>query len=919
MQPTGLNRHWQVRHLSSDEAFTPVTLPHDAMLYEPRFEDAPGGTNTGWFDGRDYEYVRHFKPGEALRGKAMILEFEGVYRLAEVFVNGRKAGSCDYGYSGFTVDVTDLVTIGEDNEIRVVARNADQPNSRWYSGAGIYRPVTLWTGPREHIRFEGVGVRTISAAPAKVEITLQTTGTGKAHIEIFEGERNTSISMGTTPSVSASMSAASLVPLPVSATSITPASARIAPITSALPTAAASADCETDEQGNATVAIDIPDAKLWSPEHPDLYTCQVTYEAENGQFAAADDTGNTNDTGTTTDTASTVFGIRTLDWGDNGFLINGERTIMQGACVHHTNGILGAAAFDDAERRKVQGLKAQGYNAIRSAHNPCSKALLKACDELGMLVLDEYIDHWYIHKTLYDYVDYFEANRQDDLKAMVRKDHNHPSVVMYSIGNEVSETAEKKGIALTRSMVGLLHGLDPTRPVTCGVNIFFNFLSSIGFGVYSDKKARKEVESQSAEHVSASHGESVVPGACVAPRATDGSAKSKHKAVGSEFFNNLAGIMGADFMKTGATLHACDVKTRDAFAQLDIAGYNYGIKRYRKDLRRYPHRLILGSETFCADAYRFKTMAKDNPRLIGDFVWAGMDYMGETGVGAWEYGDDAPAENGFGWLTSGSGRLDLTGRVTGEALYTRVALEESHGPYLAVRPVNHTGDKHSPSAWKMTDAVPSWSWEGYEGHKADVEVYARAASVVLILNGKEIARKTLQHDCLARFGCTYQPGTLEAVSFDESGAEIGRCAVTSAEGPTKLTASMEPVDGFEESQYSSSDTPKRRDGNASSTCSPGHLAYVRVRYTDAAGITKPLQHGTLSATVSGGRLVAFGSAAPYNPGSFVTGSTGTYRGEALAIIEMPDSQAGRQSGGKPVATLNVTDGKLETSFTIKAE
>ncbi|WEV75356.1 glycoside hydrolase family 2 TIM barrel-domain containing protein [Bifidobacterium sp. ESL0800] len=887
MQPTGLNRHWQVRHLSSDEAFTPVTLPHDAMLYEPRFEDAPGGTNTGWFDGRDYEYVRHFKPGEALRGKAMILEFEGVYRLAEVFVNGRKAGSCDYGYSGFTVDVTDLVTIGEDNEIRVVARNADQPNSRWYSGAGIYRPVTLWTGPREHIRFEGVGVRTISTEPAKVEITLQTTGAGRAHIEIFAGERD-------------------------------------------IDTSTASVECATDAQGQATVTLDIPDAQLWSPAHPNLYTCQVTYQAESHESATdATDVKTTTDiagnsgsaiaTNATSDTASTVFGIRTLDWGDNGFLINGERTIMQGACVHHTNGILGAAAFDDAERRKVQGLKAQGYNAIRSAHNPCSKALLKACDELGMLVLDEYIDHWYIHKTLYDYVDYFEANRQGDLKAMVRKDRNHPSVVMYSIGNEVSETAEKKGIALTRSMVGLLHSLDPTRPVTCGVNIFFNFLSSIGFGVYSDKKARKEVESQSTEHVSASHGESVVPGACVAPRATDGSAKSKHKAVGSEFFNNLAGIMGADFMKTGATLHACDVKTRDAFAQLDIAGYNYGIKRYRKDLRRYPHRLILGSETFCADAYRFKAMAKDNPRLIGDFVWAGMDYMGETGVGAWEYGDDAPTENGFGWLTSGSGRLDLTGRVTGEALYTRVALEESQGPYLAVRPVNHTGDKHSPSAWKMTDAVPSWSWEGYEGHKADVEVYARAASVALILNGKEIARKTLQHDCLARFGCTYQPGTLEAVSFDESGAEIGRCAVTSAEGPTKLTASMEPVDGFEESQYSSSDTPKRRDSNASGTCSPGHLAYVRVRYTDAAGITKPLQHGTLSATVSGGRLVAFGSAAPYNPGSFVTGSTGTYRGEALAIIEMPGSQAGRQSDSESVATLNVTDGKLETSFTIKAE
>ncbi|WEV69357.1 DUF4982 domain-containing protein [Bifidobacterium sp. ESL0775] len=935
MQATPFNDSWAYRHLDSNETFTPVTLPHDAMLYEPRLENAPGGTNTGWFDGRDYEYIRHFKPGEDLRGGTIILEFEGVYRLAEVFVNGQKAGSCDYGYTGFTVDITDLVTLGEDNEIRVVAHNADQPNSRWYSGAGIYRPVTLWAGPREHIRFEGIGVRTISTNPARIEITLQATGPGKAHVEIFERKGDADASMATT---SRTFPATRSVPM---SKGITKGASESTPTI-------ASTDCETDDDGKASVTIDIPDAKLWSPEHPDLYTCQVSYQAakdgkptaghttnttvataagtnavtagDTATGTAADTAGDTAaDTAaeTTTDTASTTFGVRTLAWGDSGFLINGKRTIMQGACIHHTNGILGAAAFPDTERRKVQELKAQGYNAIRSAHNPCSKAFLKACDELGMLVLDEYIDHWYIHKTLYDYVDYFSANWRKDLTAMVSKDRNHPSVIMYSIGNEVSETAEKKGIALTRSMVNLLHTLDSSRPVTCGINIFFNFLSSIGFGVYSDDKARKEVEAESGERAPKLSREDIVPGACVTPGAQNGQAKPKHKAVGSEFFNNLAGIMGADFMKTGATLHVCDVKTRDAFAQLDIAGYNYGIKRYRKDLQRYPHRLILGSETFCSDAYRFREMAKENPRLIGDFVWAGMDYMGETSVGAWEYEDYAPAENGFGWLTAGSGRLDLTGRVTGEALYTRVALEKSQGPYLAVRPVNHTGDKHSPSAWKMTDAMPSWSWESCEGRKANVEVYARAASVALILNGQEIGRKPLRNDCLARFSCTYQPGILEAISFDENGKEIGRCTLTSAQGATRLTASLEPESGFEESQSLSTDTPERKQNNASVACQPGHLAYVRVRYTGINGITKPLERGTLSAKVNAGRLVAFGSAAPYNPDSFFTGNTDTYYGEALAIIELPDATDGQQSDGEKLPViLNVTDGKLETSLAI---
>ena len=262
-------------------------------------------------------------------------------------------------------------------------------------------------------------------------------------------------------------------------------------------------------------------------------------------------------------------------------LLNGKRTILRGACIHHDNGVLGACCYEDAEWRKIRILKENGYNAVRSAHNPCSKALLDACDHLGMLVMDESVDQWYIHKTEYDYVNYFMDWWKQDLKDMVEKDYNHPSVILYSTGNEVSETAQPRGIALTKEMTEYLHGLDPTRPVTCGINIFFNFLSSIGLGVYSDEKARKEVEKP-----------------------------QKKKAVGSEFFNNMAGLLGDEFMKRGATLHGCDVKTRDAFANMDIAGYNYGIYRYKHDLKKYPRRLILGSETFCKDAYQFYELAK---------------------------------------------------------------------------------------------------------------------------------------------------------------------------------------------------------------------------------------------------------------------------------------------------------------------
>ena len=527
--------------------------------------------------------------------------------------------------------------------------------------------------------------------------------------------------------------------------------------------------------------------------------------------------------------------------------------------------MLGAVCDPDAVARKVRLLKETGYNAIRSAHNPCSKVLLAECDRQGMLVMDEYIDHWYIHKTEYDYVPYFAEWWRQDLTDMVEKDYNHPCVVLYSTGNEVSETAQKRGIALTKEMTDFLHGLDNSRPVTCGVNIFFNFLSSIGFGVYSDEKAKKEAEK--AEKAKAK-GKAV-----------------KKKSVGSKFFNDLAGLLGDEFMKRGATLHGCDVKTRDAFANMDIAGYNYGIYRYKHDLKKYPQRLILGSETFCNDAYKFRELAKAEPHLVGDFVWAGMDYLGEVMVGSWEYEDYAKNfDGGLGWVSAGSGRIDLTGKPLGEALYTRVALEKDNGPYIAVCPVNHTGDRHSPSAWKMTNAMPSWSWTGCEGQKASIEVYARAARVELWLNGRIVGRKALKNDCLAKFSAPYEPGRLEAVSYDAQGCELGRCTLTTAGQQTQITA-----------------------GPEQSSVQAGHLCYIRLRYTDETGITKPLARGNIKVEVDGGTLVGLGNACPYHERSYLDCVADTYYGEALAIVRAGEGNS---------LTLTADDGMYSTAVTV---
>ena len=762
MRPQSFNTGWTCRPLNSSAPAQPVRLPHDAMLAETRSAASPGGKNIGYFAGGDYLYEKQFTPDESWKS-CSILEFEGVYRNAEVLLNGETIGSHPNGYTGFYVNLSGKVKMGKSNTLQVIARNADQPNSRWYTGTGIYRPVTLWTAEDAHILLDGVHVRTLSVDPPEVSVSVRTSCPGKAAIRIMDGEK-----------------------------------------------VLAAQFLQVDVQASTTFIL--PDALLWQPDTPKLYTCRVAFE---------------------TDEHTCTFGIRSIEWGQNGFLLNGQRIILQGACIHHDNGLLGACSYPEAEERRVRLLKENGYNAIRSAHNPCSKALLDACDRLGMLVVDELCDQWYIHKTRYDYASDFPAWWQEDLRSMVEKDFNHPCVIMYSIGNEVSETAQPRGIALTQQMTDMLHTLDGTRPVTCGVNLFFNFLSTIGLGVYSDKKA----------------------------------AAGEKQSAGSEFFNTLAGIFGSEFMKRGAQLPGCDLATREAYAALDFAGYNYGIYRYAHDLRKYPQRLILGSETFCKDAYRFRELAKREPRLIGDFVWAGVDYLGEAGLGAWEYLPSSARKHSEGWLSSGCGRIDLTGKPLGEALYTRVALEHSPGPYIAVRPVNHTFHKHSPSAWKMTNAIPSWSWTGCEGRIAHVEVYARAARVALYLNRKRICSKKLRNSCQAHFYIRYQPGTLEVRTFDANGSVIGRNALISAGATAQLA--LEPEE-----------TP---------ACA-GRLCYVRLRYTDAAGITTPLQQGKIRLTVQGGQLIALGNGCPYHPGSYLSSSTDVYYGEALAIL-FPDGSS----------------------------
>ena len=757
MQKIDINGGWRYRHAERED-WKSVTLPHDAMLSEPRSGDVPGGKNTGWFEGHDYVYDRPL-PIHKEKGVRYVLEFEGVYRNAEVFLNGKEVGEHNYGYTGFYVDITEEAKDGE-NVLEVRAYNAEQPNSRWYSGAGLYRPAWLYVLPERHILLNGIRIKTEDYASGKVCIAVQTSHGGPVTAEVLDGE---------TPVASA--------------------------------------------EGEGELSLHIPAAKLWGPETPHLYTCRVRYGEE---------------------VREERFGVRQIECSAaKGFCINGERIILRGACVHHDNGLLGACAYAYAEERKVKLLQRAGYNAIRSAHNPCSKALLDACDRLGMLVVDEYVDMWYIHKTKYDYATYFEKNWREDLKDIVLRDYDHPSVVMYSLGNEVSETAQKKGIELSAAMRDRVLEFDDTRPVTCGVNIFFNYLSAMGFGVYSDKKAAKDPKKP-----------------------------KKEKAVGSEFFNKLAGLLGDKTMKLGALLHGSNVFTRGHFAEMHVAGYNYGVLRYKRDVKKYPERVIVGSETFVRDAYAFMETAKAHPALIGDFVWAGIDYLGEVGLGAMEYADYAKEFGGGpGWIAAGSGRLDLTGRETGEALYTKVAFGLLPIA-IAVVPANHGKDEHTPSAWTMTNARSSWSWNGCDGKKTRVEVYSCAHTVKLFINSRPVGCKRMKKDCRAVFKVKYEGGCVLAVGYDAAGKELCRTSLATAGEETVLAAVPE-----------------------AKLLGPKDLWYVRLQYTDAAGNLKPLARGEVHVEVEGGELLALGHACPYNEEGYLKDRTDTYYGEALAIVK----------------------------------
>ena len=569
--------------------------------------------------------------------------------------------------------------------------------------------------------------------------------------------------------------------------------------------------------------ITVPGAGLWSEEDPRLYTVKAVSER---------------------DERSIRFGIRTLRWNSReGLLVNGKSVLLRGGCIHHDHGVIGANEYRDSEYRRIRILKENGFNAIRMAHNPASQITLDVCDELGMYVMDEVFDGWYIPKTYHDYSRDFEDHWREDIQALVASAYSHPSVIMYSAGNEVSETASEKGVRVCGELKRYLNTLDDTRPVTAGINVLINVYANMGLGIYRETKTYEPVPLEKKKGY-------------------------REKKTGSAFFNAMAQKLGKIMFYTSKGKKG-DRASRGAGEQLDILGLNYASSRYDEDAARYPDRMMVGSETMVGDLPYNWERVKRYPQLVGDFVWSAWDYLGEACIGDWTYASYKGLP-----LLAGQGMIDITGKPLAAMYFMQIVWGLRKEPFIGLRPLNHWNETPDTGACQFTNAIDSYTWEGYEGKKAYAEVYGADHAVSLFLNGKKIGTKDYK-DYKAAFTFPYEPGELKAASLDRDGKVVSETVLRTGEKETVITA-----------------TPDRDSLRAGTD----DLAYVTIEFTDPEGNLKPYIEIPVEIIAEGPvSLLGFGSALCKSDETFDGNIHTSYRGRCLAVLK-----AGEQAGSAKI-------------------
>lgn len=404
----------------NDNAWRNLDLPHDWSIEGSVSPKNPTGGAGGYFPTGIGWYRKTFKVAPEWKGKSISVYFEGVYMNSEVFINGKSLGIRPYGYSSFRYDLSPYLDFNRENVIAVRVDNSQQINSRWYSGSGIYRHVWMDVTNPLHIADWGVAITTteVSSKQASVQVkaTIKNETDFPQHITV-----NTRLLSGSFKGAGNNVTKLAL---------------------------------PAHSEKEVTQIIKVSKPLLWTPETPYLYHAQI-------QVLKGDEK---------IDETKTTLGVRSIKFTpENGFQLNGKTVKISGGCVHHDNGCLGAAAFDRAEERKVELMKAAGFNAVRTSHNPPSEAFLEACDRLGLLVIDEAFDGWRVGKNKYDYSVYFDKWSKRDLETMVLRDRNHPSIFMWSIGNEVVERNKPEAVVTAKMLAGIVKAIDSTRPVTSAI------------------------------------------------------------------------------------------------------------------------------------------------------------------------------------------------------------------------------------------------------------------------------------------------------------------------------------------------------------------------------------------------------------------------------------------------------------------
>jgi len=727
-----------------DNNWRDIDLPHDWSIEDlpgtnsPFNPDAINGVSVGFTTGGIGWYRKTFTLPVNQQNKRISILFDGVYMNADVWVNGVHLGNHPYGYTSFYYDITDKIKKNGKNIIAVQVKNVGA-NSRWYAGSGINRHVWLIETNPIHVAQWGNYITTpeVNISSAKVNI--------KTNVENETG-------------ASATITLVNKI--------INDKGVEVAKTSSKQ-----NINANSEYEFNHDAIVKSP--KLWSTENPELYKA-VTEIYVDGKLS---------------DHVETKFGIRNISFDAvNGFMLNNKPVKLKGGCFHIDNGSLGARSYDRAEIRRVALMKESGFNAIRCSHNPPAPAFLEACDSLGMLVIDEAFDCWNEGKNTDDYHVYFQDWWQRDLQSMLLRDRNHPSIIMWSIGNEIPGMDRPTIADTAKLLADYVRSVDNTRPVTAAANSV------------SDQK--------------------------------------------------------------------------DAFfSALDVCGYNYANDKYVSDHERKPTRIMLATESYALEQFDYWMDVLDHPWVIGDFVWTGFDYIGESSIGWLGY----PQEKNlfYPWNLAYCGDIDICGWKRPQSFY-RDALWKKNQLSIFVKPLQPSfplnPKKSEWSKWNWDDVVANWNWKGDEDSIFEVNIYSSCDEVELFLNNKSVGKKPTNRSTkfMAVYNVPYAAGELKAIGYN-NGKKVNTAILKTAGEPTQIKLSADR-------KFIKADNED--------------LSYITVELVDKKGTRNPGAENLIHFEIEGpGTIAGVGNADPVSVESYQLPQRKAWQGRCLVIIK-----SGKKSG-----------------------